>query len=119
VAAVQAVGARPAWALVPLAYCAAQLVAFLPITPGGFGLVEGSLAVTLAMGGGGSRVLAAVLLYRIIAYWGTLPFGTIGYLGVRRARATGRISLDGDGVPGPASGDRTVVADRPLLVLEG
>jgi uncharacterized membrane protein YbhN (UPF0104 family) len=53
-AAIQAVGARPEWSLIPIAYCAAQLVSFVPITPGGLGLVEGSLTVALVSGGGGA-----------------------------------------------------------------
>ena len=84
-AAFVAVGGTPPWSIFLMAYSAAQLVAFLPITPGGIGLVEGSLTLTLAAGGGThAHVLAAVLLYRLISYWGTLPAGTLGYLAVRR-----------------------------------
>lgn len=84
-AAFYAVGGTPPWGVFLMAYCAAQLVAFLPITPGGLGLVEGSLALTLAAGGvAGQHVLAAVLLYRLISYWGTLPAGAAGYIAVRR-----------------------------------
>lgn len=119
VAAVVAVGARPAWALVPIAYCAAQLVSFLPITPGGLGLVEGSLTVTLMAGGGGGPVLAAVLLYRMISYWGTLPFGLLGYMAVRRSRLVGNTNSDGHPKPTTALGDRAPGSDRPVLVLEG
>jgi uncharacterized membrane protein YbhN (UPF0104 family) len=101
-AAIRAAGAHPEWTLVPLAYCAAQLVAFLPITPGGLGLVEGSLTVALIGGGrGGTAVLAAVLLYRIVSYWGTLPVGLLGYLAVRRTGA-GSLSRAETGVqPAP------------------
>jgi hypothetical protein len=119
IAAVHAVGAHPDWNLVPIAYCGAQLVSFLPLTPGGLGLVEGSLAVTLVSGGAGSAVLAAVLLYRLISYWGTLPFGLLAYLAVRRARLAGSTNLDGNGYPAPALGDRAPRTDRALLVLEG
>jgi uncharacterized protein (TIRG00374 family) len=85
-----AVGARPPWQLAPLAYCAAQLVSFLPVTPGGLGLVEGSLALTLTAGGGGggAHLLAAVLLYRMFSYWATAPGGAFGYLALRRSRAS-------------------------------
>lgn len=118
-AALHAVGAHPAWILVPIAYCAAQLVSFLPITPGGLGLVEGSLTVTLMTGGSGAPVLGAVLLYRIISYWGTLPFGLLGYMAVRRARGTGRTNPDGHVDPAPALGDRAPGRDRSVFVLEG
>jgi uncharacterized protein (TIRG00374 family) len=84
VSAFLAVGAHPPWSALLLAYCGAQLVAYLPLTPGGVGFVEGSLAVALTAGGvGAGHVLAAVLLYRVISYWATLPFGAIGYLSVR------------------------------------
>jgi hypothetical protein len=54
----------------------------------GCGLVEGSLTLALVAGGGtASAALAAVLLYRLISYWGTLPVGGIGYLVIRRTRS--------------------------------
>ncbi len=119
VAAVHATGARPPWTLVPIAYCAAQLAAFVPITPGGVGLVEGTLAVALTAGDGTGAVLAAILLYRLISYWGTLPFGLLGYMAVRRGRLAGSSNPDGQWNPEPALGDRAPRGDRPLLVLEG
>jgi uncharacterized membrane protein YbhN (UPF0104 family) len=120
VVAMRAVGAAPEWSLLPIAYCAAQLVSFLPVTPGGLGLVEGSLTVALVAGGGsGGRVLAAVLLYRIVSYWGTLPCGLLGYTVVRRHREAGSTRVDDDVEPVPAFADRASGGDRPFLVLEG
>ncbi len=82
-----AVGVLPPWDSLPVAYAIAQLVAFLPVTPGGLGLVEGSLAVTLTGGGRSlSEVLAAILLYRGLSYWATLPAGAVGYVALRHAR---------------------------------
>jgi uncharacterized membrane protein YbhN (UPF0104 family) len=87
VASFVALGITPPWRLLPLAYCAAQLVSFLPVTPGGLGLVEGSLALTLsAGGGGGAHLLAGVFLYRVLSYWATAPGGVIGYLMLRRSQ---------------------------------
>ncbi len=60
------------------AYFVGALAANLPITPGGLGVVEGSLAVALiAFGGGRTSVLAAVLLYRLVSFWIWLPSGWI------------------------------------------
>ncbi len=60
------------------AYFVGALAANLPITPGGLGVVEGSLAVALiAFGGGRTTVLAAVLLYRLVSFWIWLPTGWI------------------------------------------
>lgn len=120
VGAMRAVGASPAWSLVPIAYCAAQLMSFLPFTPGGLGLVEGSLTVALVAAGATSgRVLAAVLLYRLVSYWGTLPCGLVGYLVVRRRRKLGSTRVDADVEGVPAFDDRPASRDRSLLVLEG
>lgn len=86
VAAFFAVGGSPPWEGFLMAYAAAQLVAFMPITPGGLGFMEGSLTVMLvAAGGAHAHVLAAVLLYRMITYWGALPAGLAGYLVLRRS----------------------------------
>jgi putative heme transporter len=88
IASFQAVGAQLPWHSLLAAYCGAQLVSFLPVTPGGLGLVEGSLTVTLAAGGFAAvHVLSGVLLYRAISYWGALPAGAAGYAAIRRARA--------------------------------
>lgn len=85
VSAFLAIGTRPPWSVLLLAYCGAQLVSYLPLTPGGLGLVEGSLALALTAGGVGvGHVLAAVLLYRMMSYWATLPLGGFGYLSLRR-----------------------------------
>jgi uncharacterized membrane protein YbhN (UPF0104 family) len=91
VSALLAIGAAPPWNELLLAYCGAQLVSFLPMTPGGLGVVEGSLALTLVgTGDGAAHVLAAVLLYRAISYWATLPTGAFGYLALRRSASARR-----------------------------
>jgi uncharacterized membrane protein YbhN (UPF0104 family) len=78
VVAFMAVGAPVPWRAVPLAYAAGQLAANLPITPGGLGVVEGSLTIALvAYGGGHASTVAAVLVYRMISFWGLLPPGWI------------------------------------------
>ncbi|MCU1488750.1 MAG: hypothetical protein JWM85_155 [Acidimicrobiaceae bacterium] len=71
-----AVGAPVPWRGLLLAYGAGQLAANLPITPGGLGVVEGSLTVALvAFGGAELSTVAAVLCYRIVSFWGYLPVG--------------------------------------------
>jgi putative heme transporter len=102
-----AVGAGIPWKGLLLAYGAGQLAANLPITPGGLGVVEGSLTIALvAFGGSTSSSVAAVLLYRLISFWLTLPLGWgiwawLGWTGRRRpAQAT-----PDDHVGAPAAGD--------------
>ena len=71
-----AVGADVPWQGLLLAYTAAQLATNLPITPGGLGVVEGSLTVALvAFGGGQVQTVSAVLLYRLMNFWAMLPVG--------------------------------------------
>ena len=71
-----AVGAGVPWDGLLLAYAAAQLATNLPVTPGGLGMVEGSLTVALvAFGGGQASTVAAVLVYRVLNYWLMLPVG--------------------------------------------
>jgi uncharacterized protein (TIRG00374 family) len=71
-----AVGAGVPWRGLLLAYSAGQLAAILPITPGGLGVVEGSLTVALvAFGGAHYTTVAAVLLYRLMSFWLVVPVG--------------------------------------------
>jgi putative heme transporter len=80
-----AVGGALPWRALLIAYAAGQLATLLPITPGGLGVTEGSMAVTLAAYGGGmAAAVAAVLLYRLITYWAVLPAGGLCYLSLRR-----------------------------------
>ena len=88
-AALRAVGAEPQPSLVLLAYTAATLLAFIPITPGGLGFVEAGLAGTLTLAGvPGQAALAATLLYRIISFWLPLAAGAVAYLLFRRRYET-------------------------------
>ncbi|MHB1499080.1 MAG: lysylphosphatidylglycerol synthase transmembrane domain-containing protein [Acidimicrobiales bacterium] len=79
------VGTGVPWLGLLLAYCAGQLAVNLPITPGGLGVVEGSLMVALvAFGGAKAATVAAVLLYRVISFWIPLPIGGACYLALNR-----------------------------------
>ncbi len=71
-----AIGAGIPWRGLLLAYGAGQLAANLPVTPGGLGVVEGSLTIALVeFGGAEPSTVAAVLLYRILSFWAELPVG--------------------------------------------
>jgi putative heme transporter len=86
-----AVGSAIPWDGLLLAYGAGQLAATLPITPGGLGVVEGSITIALvAFGGARVATVDAVLMYRVISFWlvlvvGWLCLGQLA-LGVRRGR---------------------------------
>jgi uncharacterized protein (TIRG00374 family) len=90
-AALRAFGAPPSPVLLAVAFCVAQLVAALPISPAGLGVVESSL-VPLLTGFGTQADVAVlgVLSWRVFNYWLPLPVGGLAYLGivVGRRRAT-------------------------------
>jgi uncharacterized membrane protein YbhN (UPF0104 family) len=78
-AALAAIGSHPLPGLVLLAFCGAQLLAQIPVTPGGLGFVEAGLTGMLALAGvsAGDAVLAT-FAYRLFSYWLPLPFGLVG-----------------------------------------
>src|SRR3954452_1745185 len=88
VTAITAVGAPPQFSLVLLAYVAAQLLAQIPVTPGGIGVVEAGLTATLALAGvGAGDAAVATLAYRLVSYWLMLPAGLVAWLVHRRRLA--------------------------------
>lgn len=92
------------------AYAVVMVVSMLPITPGGLGVVEGSLAALLVARGSPDDVLAAgVIGYRLISYWLVVLVGLIALIVERvsytRARRRRRAATAADiplGVPVPS-----------------
>jgi putative heme transporter len=124
------VGVGIPWKGLLLAYGAGQLAANLPITPGGLGAVEGSLTIALAyFGGAHTGTVDAVLVYRLISFWGVLVVGWLawgwGALGVRRGRWP-RHAMEApvEVAPGPAlaldppPGPTGEMAPGPALALD-
>jgi hypothetical protein len=73
-----AVHAPIPWSGVLLAFGVSQIVASLPLIPGGLGIVEGSLAVILvAYGAKKVPALAVVLVYRLLTFWLVIIVGWI------------------------------------------
>jgi uncharacterized protein (TIRG00374 family) len=84
-AALRATGSDPRPSLVLLAYSASGILALLPLTPGGLGIVEASLSGLLVLAGvPGSRALVATLAYRLASYWLPLLAGLAACLLFRR-----------------------------------
>jgi uncharacterized protein (TIRG00374 family) len=96
---IRATGARPQPALVLLAYSVARLLALIPVTPGGLGIVEAGLSGLLILAGvqGGDAVVAT-LGYRVISYWLPILAGPFAYLAFR-------MRFGAPGGPGPGGGD--------------
>ena len=113
-----AVGAPVPWKGLLLAYGAGQLAANLPITPGGLGVVEGSLTIALvAYGGAAPSTVVAVLLYRVLSFWLALPVGWgawawLAWIGRRRPWPRSAADEDADQPvsPGPPGTDADGVA---------
>jgi uncharacterized protein (TIRG00374 family) len=84
-AALTAVHADPRPSTVLLAYCAAQFLGTLPLTPGGLGFVEAGLTGTLALAGvpAGAAVVAT-LAYRLVSFWLPIPAGGVAAILHRR-----------------------------------
>jgi uncharacterized protein (TIRG00374 family) len=87
-AALAAIGAHPRAGLVLLAFCGAQVLAQIPVTPGGLGFVEAGLTAMLALAGvsAGDAVLAT-FAYRLFSYWLPLPLGLVGLAVAPKAAA--------------------------------
>jgi hypothetical protein len=84
---IQAVGAAIPWHVLLLAYGSGVGAQTLNITPGGFGVTEGTLGVTLVAAGlPVTQALAAVLLYRLVSFWLIASAGWLILLWLRRHR---------------------------------
>jgi uncharacterized protein (TIRG00374 family) len=100
--ALRATGSDPKPSLVLLAYAAAEIVALVPITPGGLGIVDASLSGLLVLAGVSSgNAVVATLAYRLASYWLPLLAGGIAYPLYRRRY--GSVQL-GDARNGGAAG---------------
>jgi uncharacterized protein (TIRG00374 family) len=100
VCALRATGTSPRPSLVLLAYAAAGVLALVPLTPGGLGIVEASLSGLLVLAGvPGGKAFVATLAYRLASYWLPLLAGPVAYLLFRRRYpplpASGRDELAG------------------------
>jgi uncharacterized protein (TIRG00374 family) len=84
-AALAAVGSHPRPSLALLAFCAAQVLSQIPLTPGGLGFVEAGLTGMLRLAGvaAGDAVLAT-FAYRLFSYWLPMPVGMAGFVAHRR-----------------------------------
>ena len=70
-----------------VAFCIANVLAAIPITPGGLGVIEVTLTTMLTFFGVPSATNAiAVNSYRLAAYWLPIPLGAAAYLSMRVGR---------------------------------
>jgi uncharacterized protein (TIRG00374 family) len=84
-AALTAVHSSPRPSTVLLAFCAAQFLGTLPLTPGGLGFVEAGLTGTLVLAGVGTGAsVVATLAYRMVSFWLPIPAGAVAAVIHRR-----------------------------------
>ncbi len=83
--ALRATGSNPRPSLVLLAYAATGILAFLPLTPGGLGIIEAGLSSMLILAGvSPTQAFLATLAYRLCSYWLPLMAGPVAYFLFRR-----------------------------------
>jgi uncharacterized protein (TIRG00374 family) len=118
VAALYAVGARPHVSLVLLAFCTAQLLGTMPLTPGGLGFVEAGLTGTLALAGvGGGAAVLATLAYRLVSFWLPIPAGAVAAVIHRRRYGVEEVEPPPTPTPAPGaeSPDPRAVRSPPTM----
>ncbi|MEA2480801.1 MAG: putative heme transporter [Thermoleophilaceae bacterium] len=100
-AALAAVGSRPRPVLVLLAFCAAQLLTQVPITPGGLGFVEAGMTAMLTLAGvPAAAATLATFAYRLFSYWLPMPVGLVA-IALHRRRHAGEPDTHVTRTPGP------------------
>jgi uncharacterized protein (TIRG00374 family) len=111
-ACIRATGAKPDPSLVLLAYAVAGLLALIPITPGGLGIVEAGLSALLILAGvPGVDAVVATLAYRIISYWLPILVGPFAYFAFRlRYGKPGHTSGGADGGDSAGAGGAALAA---------
>lgn len=71
--------------LVLIAYASTTVLALLPVTPGGLGIVEGSLTGFLVLAGvPATKAVLSTLAYRLASYWLPTLCGPVAYVAYRR-----------------------------------
>ncbi|MGW7681605.1 lysylphosphatidylglycerol synthase transmembrane domain-containing protein [Kribbella sp. NPDC054772] len=67
-----------------LAYCAANLAAVVPLTPGGIAVVEGvAISGLIGFGVPADTAVLAVLSWRLLQFWAPVPLAGLCYLSLR------------------------------------
>jgi hypothetical protein len=70
-----------------VAYGLANILAVIPLTPGGLGVVELTVvSVLTGFGVPGAAATAGVLCWRLVNFWLPIPFGGAAYLSLRLGR---------------------------------
>jgi putative heme transporter len=83
------------WVEALAAFALVRLLAAVPITPGGLGVVELGLAAAMVVAGGPeAKVVAAVLVFRVLTFLLPIPIGAITYWLWHRAEGRRQVPSD-------------------------
>lgn len=70
-----------------VAYGMANILAAIPLTPGGLGIIEGVLLPTLVgFGVPHSQAILAIISYRLVNFWIPIPIGGVAYASLQGRR---------------------------------
>lgn len=84
-----------------VAYGLANILAAIPVTPAGLGVVEGVLITTLVgFGVPQNQAILAVIAYRLVNFWLPIPIGGLAYASLQWRRPT-EVSPPSADEPGP------------------
>jgi hypothetical protein len=87
IACLAAVGAHVDWRGIVIVYALTQLIAVLPFTPGGLGVVEAGLtALLISYGTPSPSAIATVVVYRALTFWALVPGGWVMWWRLHKAR---------------------------------
>lgn len=76
-----------------VAYGLANILAAIPLTPAGLGVIEGVLISTLVgFGVPHSQAILAVLAYRLVNFWIPIPIGGVAYASLQLRRSPNDVS---------------------------
>lgn len=106
------------WRGLLVAYTVGQVAASLPITPGGLGVVEGSITgLLIAYGMPTKTALAGVLLFRVVSFWALVPVGWVAWITISLAsrRRPGRFRHPWR--VHPKGGEGAVVTGAPVQTV--
>jgi len=79
-----------------VAYGLANILAAIPVTPAGLGVVEGVLIPTLVgFGVPHAQAILAVLAYRLVNFWIPIPIGGVAYASLQWRKTPALTSEDG------------------------
>lgn len=78
-----------------VAFCLANVLATIPVTPGGLGVVEAVLTPTLVGFGTPSEIaLLGVIAYRFVNFWAPIPVGALAYASLKAGQPSFKESAE-------------------------